>query len=74
MVKRQQFGLVGQGGPGPRNRLRREPTGGVDSLAQAHYPGLTMHIVQLSARQPGSHVGDQQANRVGTAVDRGDPG
>ena len=69
IVAPKQFGVIGQRGFRPLDRLRRELPCGVHSLAQPHDAHLAMDIAQLAV----DRVGDQQPDRVGAAVDRGDP-
>ena len=63
---RDQRGVLVDGGEGPRQRVVGEPAGAVDALAEPHHP---------QSRGPATvraSVADQQLDRVGAAVDRGD--
>ena len=59
-------------GEGARERLGREPPGAVDALAEPHDLHLAVQVDERA--RLGVDVGDEQADRVGAAVDRGDPG
>jgi hypothetical protein len=45
--------------------MRRELSCGVDALAQPHDPHLAVQVGQPAV----NHVGDQESDRVGAAVD-----
>ena len=62
------------GGHGQRalQRLGREPPGAVDALAEPDDFHLALDVGQRPG--PGVDVGDQQAHRVGAAVERRHPG
>src|SRR5664280_244861 len=65
------LGVLPQNGERPGERVRVQPTGPVDFLAEAHDLHPAQHVVQSSGRRV--DVGHQQAQRVGAAVQRRNP-
>src|SRR5699024_4130495 len=65
-----QGGVVVRGLEGAGQGLGRELAGPVDALPQAHDPHEALDVGQPVAVV----VGDEQADRVGSAVDGGDTG
>ena len=61
----QQLGVGGQRRLSAGQRFGRESPCGVDTLAETDDPHLAMHVTQSTV----DHVGDEQPNRVGAAVD-----
>ncbi len=66
--RRKQFGVIGQRGPRPLDRLGRELARGIHALAQSHDAHLAVHVAQPAV----DRIGDQQPDRVRAAVDRTD--
>ena len=62
-------GVLGERAPGALDRFGGEAPGRVDALPEPDDPHLAVHIGEAGRRDD---VGDQQANGVGAAVDRGD--
>ena len=65
----QQPGVVGECRAGPHQGVGRESTRGVDTLAEPDDAHLAMNVAEPAVGE----IGDQQADGVGSAVDRGDP-
>ena len=67
-VRGDERGVLVDRGERALQRLVGEPAGAVDALAEPDHPDLA-----LEHRDRRGEVGDQQLDRVGAAVDRGDP-